>query len=88
MVKKTNEQDVLGDKFTIPDIMELKDVHEKPMVIRKINSLMDLIEKENLQGNELSILLNHIINNIEVDSMDEKERELLGDKLKYGSEEK
>ena len=88
MVKKTNEQDVLGDKFTIPDIMELKDVHEKPMVIRKINSLMDLIEKENLQGNELSILLNHIINNIDVDSMDEKERELLGDKLKYGSEEK
>ena len=88
MVKKTNEQDVIGDDIVIPDIMELKDVHEKPMVIRKVNSLMDLIGKEELKGEELTIVLNHIIDNIDVSSMDEKHREMLGDKLKYGQEEK
>jgi hypothetical protein len=88
MVKKTNEQDIVGDDIIIPDIMELKDVHEKPMVIRKVNSLMDLIGKEDLKGEELTILLNHIIDNIDISTMDEKHKEMLGDKLKYGEEEK
>lgn len=86
-VKRTNEQDILGDDVIIPDVSELKTIHQKPMVIRKINSLLDLINKENLKGDELSILLNHIINNVDIYSMNEKHRELLGDKLKYGEEE-
>jgi len=87
MVTK-NEQDMLVDKVEIPDIMELKDVHEKPMIIRKVNNLMDLINKENLHGVELSIVLNHILDNIDVISIDEEHRELLGDKIKYVGEEK
>jgi hypothetical protein len=88
MVKKTNEQDILTDNVKIPDIMELKDVHEKPMIIRKVNSLMDLINKEDLHGVELSIVINHILDNIDIMSIDEKQRELLGDKIKYVGEEK
>ena len=88
MVKKTNEQDMLTDNVKIPDIMELKDVHEKPMIIRKVNSLMDLINKEDLHGVELSIVINHILDNIDIMSIDEKQRELLGDKIKYVGEEK
>ena len=87
MVSK-NEQDMLVGKVDIPDIMELKDVHEKPMIIRKVNSLMDLINKEDLHGVELSIVLNHILDNIDIMSIDEEHRELLGDKIKYGGEEK
>lgn len=83
-----NEQDMLVDKVDIPDIMELKDVHEKPMIIRKINSLMDLINKEDLHGVELSIVINHILDNIDIISIDEEHRELLGDKIKYVGEEK
>jgi hypothetical protein len=48
---------------------------------------MDLIHKEDLNGIELSILLNHIINNIDINSIDEKHREILGDKIKYGEQE-
>lgn len=88
MVKKTNEQDMLTDKVKIPDIMELKDVHEKPMIIRKVNNLMDLINKEDLHGVELSIVMNHILDNIDIMSIDEEHRELLGDKIKYVGEEK
>ncbi len=88
VVKKMREQDIVGDEIIIPDVTELKTVHEKPMVIRKINSLLDLINKENLKGDELSILLNHIINNVDIYSLDEKHREILGDKIKYGEEER
>ena len=66
----------------------IKDVHEKPMVIRKVNSLMDLINKENLHGVELQIVLNHIIDNIDTTSISEEEREIIGDKIKYVREEK
>ena len=86
-VKRMKEQDIVGDEVPIPDITELKDVHEKPMVIRKLNSLLDLINKENLKGVELSILLNHLINNVDIYSMDERHREFIGDKLKYGEEQ-
>ena len=86
-VKRMREQDIIGDEVTIPDVTELKDVHEKPMVIRKLNSLLDLINKENLKGEELSIVLNHLINNVDIYSIDERFRELIGDKLKYGEEE-
>jgi hypothetical protein len=86
-VKKTNEQDIIGNEVVIPDVSELKSNYQKPMVIRKINSLLDLINKENLKGDELSILLNHIINNVDIYSMNEKHREVIGDKIKYGEEE-
>ena len=87
IVKKMKEQDIIGDEVTIPDVTELKDVHEKPMVIRKLNSLLDLINKENLKGEELSIVLNHLINNVDIYSIDDRHREVIGDKLKYGEEE-
>ena len=86
-VKKMREQDIVGDEVTIPDVTELKTVHEKPMVIRKLNSLLDLVSKENLKGDELSILLNHLVDNVDIYSIDDKFRELIGDKLKYGEEE-
>lgn len=82
ITKRTNEEEVIGVETTIPDISELKDIHEKPIIIRKINSLMDLIHKEDLNGIELSILLNHILNNININSIDEKHREMLSEKLK------
>ena len=87
-IVKQNEQDMLTDKVKIPDIMELKEVHEKPMIIRKVNNLMDLINKEDLHGVELSIVINHILDNIDIISIDEEHRELLGDKIKYVGEEK
>jgi len=49
---------------------------------------MDLINKEDLHGVELSIVLNHILDNIDIMSIDEEHRELLGDKIKYVGEEK
>jgi hypothetical protein len=85
-VKRIGEVDIITDKISIPDISELKDVHEKPIVIRKINSLLDLIRKENLKGDELSILLSFLIDNLDIYSMSEEHREIIGDKIKYGEQ--
>jgi hypothetical protein len=86
-VKKMRENEIMVDKVIIPDITELKDIHEKPIVIRKINSLLDLIHKENITGNELSILLNHLIDNLDIYTISEEHREIIGDKIKYGEQE-
>ena len=49
------------------------------MVIRKLNSLLDLVKKENLKGDELSILLNHLINNVDIYSIDDRNLENLSE---------
>jgi hypothetical protein len=87
VVKRMKEEDIMSEPISIPDISELKDVHEKPIVIRKINSLLDLIHKENLKGDELAILLNHLINNLDLSTLSEEHKELIGDKIKYGEQE-
>ena len=88
IVKRANEQDVLGDINTsIPDISELKKMYEKPMVIRKLNHLLDLIGKEELTGEELAIVLNHLIENIDLTILNDKYREIIGDKIKYEIED-
>ena len=84
IVKKTNEQDILGDNVEIADIVELKRTFEKPMVIRKLNLLLDLIGKEQINGEELAIILNHLLINVNVGEMSDKHKEILGDKIKYG----
>tara|TARA_R110000824_G_scaffold104840_1_gene248569 strand:- start:1832 stop:2470 length:639 start_codon:yes stop_codon:yes gene_type:complete len=89
IVKKANEQDIMGDiNISIPDISELKKVYEKPMVSRKTDLLLDLIHKEGLSGKEIAIILNHLIDNIDIEKLDDKYREIIGDKIKYGEEDR
>jgi len=87
MIKKTNEQDLLNDVEEIADITELKKTFEKPMVIHKLNHLLKLIGKEELDGEELAILLNHLIKNVNVSDITEKHKDILCGKIKYGEQE-
>ena len=87
MVKKTNEQDLLSDVEEIADITELKKTFEKPMVIHKLNHLLKLVGKEELDGEELAILLNHLIKNVNVSDISEKHKDILCGKIKYGEQE-
>lgn len=86
IVKKTNEQDILADKISIPDVSELKKTYEKPMVLRKLNHLIDLIEKEEIKGDQLAIIINHLLDKVEINSLDDSLKEILGDKIKYNDE--
>lgn len=87
IVKRANEQDLVGDTVEIADISELKKTFEKPMVIRKLNHLLNLIEKEELTGEELAIVINHLLKNVKISEIDDKHKEILGDKIKYGESE-
>jgi len=87
MVKRRNEQDLMIDKDNIPDISELKNTYQKPMVVRKLNILVDMVKKENLKGEELAILLNHLLDNVDIYTMTDEDKELIGDKIKYGGQE-
>ena len=87
MVKKTNEQDLLNDVEEIADITELKKTFEKPMVIHKLNHLLKLVGKEEVDGEELAILLNHLIKNVNVRDISEKHKDILCGKIKYGEQE-
>ena len=87
MVKRSNEQGVMGGlNQPIPDISELKQIHQKPMVIRKMNLFLDLIHKEGLNGDELAIVINHIIDNVDITKLSDEYKEIIGDKIKYGNE--
>ena len=57
------------------------------MILLIQQNLLNLIEKEELDGEELAILLNHLIKNIKLDLLNEKHKEILGDKIKYGEQE-
>ena len=82
IVKKYNEQGVMRDmQISIPDISELKKVHQKPMVIRKMDNFLDLVHKEELDGEELAIVLNHIIDNVGINNLSDNHKEIIGDKL-------
>ena len=46
--------------------------------------LIDLIHKEGLDGEELAIVINHIINNVDIEEISDEHKEIIGDKIKYG----
>jgi hypothetical protein len=56
------------------------------MVIRKMNNFLDLVHKEGLDGEELAIVINHILNNVDIKGMSDQHKETIGDKIKYGNE--
>ena len=49
-------------------------------------NLLDLVHKEGLDGEELAIVLNHILNNVDIKGMSDQHKETIGDKIKYGNE--
>jgi len=57
------------------------------MVIRKLNHLLDLIGKEEISGEELAIILNHLIDNIDITTLKDKHKEIIGDKIKFGEDD-
>jgi len=82
IVKKNNERDLMRDT-KIPNITILKKTYEKPMVVRKINHLLDLIQKEGLNGTEIAIVLNHLVDSLNIGQLKDEYKEIIGDKIKY-----
>lgn len=65
LVKKRSNLDINRNK--IPDIDELEDT--KMIVVGKLDDIVDSVKSGNLNGEELGIMLNHLLININTDSI-------------------
>lgn len=86
MVKRTNEQDVVED-IKIPEFGELKSKYDNPIVARKLMYFTDLLNKHEISGDEIAIIINYFIDTLDISKMRDDYKKILCDKLSYGGEE-
>jgi len=66
----------------IPDIHHLKSDHQRPIIARKAKNLDDMMEREVVNGEEIAIVLNHILSVIDVSEIPLNYKKILINKLK------
>lgn len=68
-------------KTSIPDISEIKIKYHKPIILRKLNHLIEMMSGEVVSGEESAIILNHILDNINLSDINGDYKKILMDKL-------
>jgi hypothetical protein len=86
IVKRTNEQDVMEDA-KIPEFSDLKSNYDNPVVARKLMYFTDLLNKHEISGDEIAIIINYFIDTLDISKMRDDYKKILCDKLSYGGEE-
>lgn len=86
IVKRTNEQDVIED-VKIPEFSDLKSKYDNPIVARKLMYFTDLLNKHEISGDEIAIIINYFIDTLDISKMRDDYKKILCDKLSYGGEE-
>lgn len=77
-VSNYDNYEVSSRNENIPLFTQLKDKHQKPILARKTLFLGDLMKKESVTGEELAIILNHLLNMIpNVEIPDDYKEELI-----------
>lgn len=66
----------------IPDLKKLKDEYQRPIIARKTKYLADMMEREGVSGEEIGIVLNHLLSVIEIDKIPYNYKKILIDKLR------
>ena len=80
VVSKDMESDFR--EMEIPVLSHLKSDHQRPIIARKTKYLSDMIEREGVSGEEISIILNHILSVVDVEKIPDNYKKLLINKLK------
>lgn len=65
----------------VPDLQELSDNYQKPIVANKTQEMVSTISKNNLSGDEIAIVLSYMLDNINVQSIPQQYRVILKSKL-------
>lgn len=82
---KYNDYDVIGksdfEPSQIPDLNYLKTEHQRPIIARKAKYLSDMIEREGVSGEEIAIVLNHLLSTINVEEMPSNYKKILINKI-------
>ena len=87
---KTSDYDVVMKNYTeddittntIPDLSVLKSEFQKPIISRKTKYLGDMMEREGVSGEEIAIVINHLLSNIDIDKIPSNYKKILINKLR------
>ena len=86
-VSKYDDFDVKQRGNEIPLFSELKVKYQKPILARKTLFLGDLMQKEMVHGEEIAIILNHILDSVSDQDIPKHYQEQLIEKIKNGKRE-
>lgn len=87
VTKKFKDDDVLEKDFgysEIPNVADLKNEYQKPIIARKTKYLGDMMEREGVGGEEIAIVLNYLLSKINVEEIPAHYKKILINKLKNG----
>lgn len=83
---KYNDYDVVDkndiNTNEIPDISLLKTQYEKPIIARKAKYLADMMEREGITGEEIAIVINHLLSIVEIEKIPANYKKILINKLR------
>lgn len=74
-------QDTDVNRNNIPDLSDLAQTYQKPIPAKKTQEMLDTIQKNNLNGEEVAIILNFIINNIDTSQIPDDYKRMIMKKL-------
>jgi hypothetical protein len=75
MVKTHRDSDV--NRNEIPDLEELATTHQKPIVAKKAQEILKTIEMNHLNGEEVGIVINYLLQNIDISQIPQDYKNLL-----------
>lgn len=81
--KSGDNHDVVSKTSEIPDLHKLKYDFNKPIVARKTKTLTEMIEREGLNGEEIAIIINHILS-VNSGGIPPQYKKILMEKIKNG----
>lgn len=83
---KINDYDVIGKTDNnlkiIPDLSHLKNEHQRPIIARKTKYLGDMMEREGVSGEEMAIVINHLLSIVDTDQIPPDYKKILINKLR------
>lgn len=83
---KYNDYDVVDntnfDGNEIPELNILKSDYQKPIIARKTKYLADMMEREGISGEEIAIVINHLLSIVEIEKIPLNYKKELINKLK------
>lgn len=83
---KINNYDVIeksdNDSNIIPDLLHLKNEHQRPIIARKTKYLGDMMEREGVNGEEMAIVINHLLSIIDTEQIPSEYKKILINKIR------
>lgn len=79
-----NQKDSEFEFNSIPLLPSLKSEYQRPIIARKTKYLGDMMEREGATGEEIAIVLNHLLSVIDTDKIPSEYKKILINKIKNG----